>query len=92
VVQLVQVVRTIEVDAPNLGEQIKEARISAQRNGKSLTKIAAEAEMSVQNWYRIEQERQKLPEETLLLIEKALGVNFGISFDKFLDRDPPGRE
>ena len=80
-VQLVQVVRTIEIDVPDLGERIKEARISAQKRGKSLTKIAAEAGMSVQNWYRIEQERQKLPEETLLVIEKALGIDLGVRFD-----------
>ncbi len=78
----VQVVREIILDVPNLGERIKEARISAQKQGKSLTKIAADAGMSVQNWYRIEQERQKLPEETLLLIEESLGVDLGVKFDE----------
>lgn len=80
-VKTVQVVREIILDVPNLGERIKEARISAQKQGKSLTKIAADAGMSVQNWYRIEQERQKLPEETLLLIEESLGVDLGVTFD-----------
>ncbi|MEM6434500.1 MAG: helix-turn-helix transcriptional regulator [Cyanobacteria bacterium P01_D01_bin.115] len=74
----VKVYRTIEVDAPGLGELIKEARKNDER---TLGKISAAAGMSSQNWYRIEEERQSLPEETLRLIEKVLQVDFGVSFE-----------
>ena len=32
------------------------------------------------NWYRIEDEKQTLPLETLRSIEKVLGVDFGVKF------------
>ncbi|ABW32246.1 conserved hypothetical protein (plasmid) [Acaryochloris marina MBIC11017] len=38
--------------------------------------------MSATNWYRIESEKQLLPEETLRKIESVLGVDFGIKFDE----------
>ena len=73
-----KVVRTIEIDVPNLGERIKGARKSDSR---SVTQIAGAAGMSVQNWYRIENERQTLPENVLRLIESVLGVDFGVKFN-----------
>lgn len=77
-VQSVEVVRVTKIDVPALGAKIKAARKSDKR---SLTEIAAASGMSVQNWYRIEDERQTLPEETLRLIEKVLGIDFGVKFD-----------
>jgi transcriptional regulator with XRE-family HTH domain len=74
-VALVKVVWTAEVDAPMLGERIKAAR---KADSRSITVLAGAAGMSVQNWYRIEKERQTLPGETLRLIENVLGVEFGI--------------
>ncbi|MEM9450743.1 MAG: helix-turn-helix transcriptional regulator [Cyanobacteria bacterium P01_E01_bin.6] len=59
----------------SLEDLIKAARA---RSSKSVTQLAADADMSVANWYRIEKgELQYLPEETLEAIESALGVHFG---------------
>lgn len=76
-IENVKVVRTIELEVLDLGRQIKTAR---KADGRSVTEIAAAAGMSVQNWYRIEDERQSLPEDTLRLIEKVLGIDFGVVF------------
>lgn len=73
-----KVVKTIEVDAPNLGERIKEVR---SKDKRTLTDIASAAGMSVQNWYRIEGERQVLSLEQLRRIESVLGVDFGVRFE-----------
>jgi len=77
-VQSVEVSRVQKIDVPNLGTKIKAARKADQR---TLAAIAAAAGMSTQNWYRIEDERQTLPEETLRLIEQVLNVDFGVSFN-----------
>lgn len=85
-VQSVRVVRTVEVEVPELGKRIREAR---KGDARSVTQIAAAAGMSVQNWYRIEDEKQSLPEETLRLIEAVLGVDFGINFPRqILNTEP----
>jgi transcriptional regulator with XRE-family HTH domain len=80
-VAIVEVVKTLRVSVPGLGERIKQARQARVNAGFSMTEIAASAGMSVQNWYRIEKERQSLPIETLQLIEDALQFSFGINFD-----------
>ncbi len=70
-----KVSRTIHVDAPGLGQRIKEARKADYR---TITKLAAAADMTTANWYAIEGEAIKaLPIETLHRIEKMLGVDFG---------------
>ena len=71
----VRLQKTLDWDVPNLGSRIKAARDADPR---PVWKIAAEAEMSAQNWYRIEKEEQVLPYKTLLRIEAVLGVNFGV--------------
>jgi transcriptional regulator with XRE-family HTH domain len=76
-IENVKVVRTLELEVPDLGKRIREAR---KADGRSVTEIAAAAGMSVQNWYRIEDERQSLPEDTLRLIEKVLNIDFGVKF------------
>lgn len=73
-----KVIKTIEVEVPNLGKQIQEARTKDRR---PLTQICASVGMSTQNWYRIESEKQDLPLETFKKIEEVLNVNFGVSFD-----------
>lgn len=80
-VSVVEVVKTLKIDVPDLGARIEQARRAKVQSGDSMTAIAAAAGMSVQNWYRIEKERQSLPVETLRLIESALGVAFGVEFD-----------
>ena len=81
-VSVVEVVKTLKIDVPDLGARIEQARRDKVQSGASMTAIAAAAGMSVQNWYRIEKERQSLPVETLRLIESALGVAFGVEFDE----------
>ena len=65
---------TLSVDIPNLGPRIKAARES---RGLSPTKVAALADMSAANLYRIESEDTKsLPWDTLKRLGEALGENF----------------
>lgn len=75
--------RTTDKEAPGLGRRIKKAREASER---SLESICKEAGMSRVYWYDIENEkvRQALPEETLRKIEKVLGVDFGVDFDREL--------
>jgi hypothetical protein len=77
----ITVVKTVVAQVQGLSENIKKARIEKTQSGVSMTSIAAAAQMSVQNWHQIEKGGQSLPIETLQLMEKALGVNFGVSFD-----------
>ncbi|MEA5449678.1 helix-turn-helix transcriptional regulator [Leptolyngbya sp. CCNP1308] len=65
---------TLSVDVPQLGTRIKAAR---EKSGKSPTAIAAMAEMSVANLYRIEAEDTKsIPWDTLKRLGEALGEDF----------------
>ncbi|AFZ11327.1 helix-turn-helix domain protein [Crinalium epipsammum PCC 9333] len=73
-----KVVKTLEVEVPRLGQRIKEAR---EADPRSLKEICKTVGMSQMNWYRIEDEKQMLPENKLRKIEQVLGVDFGVSFD-----------
>lgn len=65
-----------EIDVPELGQRIRDAR---HESGRTITQLAAEADISVANWYAIEQERIKvLPIATLRRIEQVLKVDFGV--------------
>jgi len=65
-----------ELDVPGLGQRIRDAR---HKTGRAITQLAAEADISVANWYAIEQERVKvLPVTTLQRIEQVLKVDFGV--------------
>ena len=82
VIENVKVIRTLEVEVPSLGQKIKEARNKIKNEqGKTITDLASASGMSAQNWYRIENERQTLPEETLRLMEAALECSFSVTFD-----------
>jgi transcriptional regulator with XRE-family HTH domain len=60
-------------EIPGLGAKIKTLRVAS---GRQLSQLAADAQISVPHWNRIENEKVKvLPEETLKGIEKALGVS-----------------
>ncbi|BDA74346.1 hypothetical protein CAL7716_085120 [Calothrix sp. PCC 7716] len=74
---LMKVTKTVSIEAPGLGAKIKAAREADPRSLKAICEIAG---MSQMNWYRIEDEKQTLPVETLRKIEEVLGVDFGISF------------
>lgn len=68
-----------ERDYPDLAERIRTARLASD---KPITKLAAAADVSVSNWYAIEQERIKvLPVQTLRRMEQVLGVDFGVRFE-----------
>jgi len=70
--ELMQV--TLSVDVPQLGPRIKAAR---EKRGQSPTKVAALADMSVANLYRIESEDTKsIPWDTLKRLGEALGEDF----------------
>ncbi|MDJ0579072.1 helix-turn-helix transcriptional regulator [Crocosphaera sp.] len=75
---LMKVFKRVEVEVPNLGKRIKEARLKDKR---SLTKICASIDMTTANWYRIEAEQQDIPVETFQKIQETLGINFGITLD-----------
>ena len=70
-----KVYREISVEAPGLGARIKAAR---EADDRSLTELAELVGMTRTNWYRIEDEKQALPESTLRAIEEVLGVDFGV--------------
>lgn len=66
----------LEVDVPELGQRIRDTR---HKTGRTITQLAAEADISVANWYAIEQERVKvLPITTLRRIEQVLKFDFGV--------------
>jgi transcriptional regulator with XRE-family HTH domain len=71
--------KTIDIDAPGLGERIRLAR---ERDRRSLAKICREIPMSTMNWYKLEKEETKaIPLETLQRIEVVLGVSFGVDVE-----------
>lgn len=65
---------TLSVEVPHLGQRIRAARMASE---KTPTMIAALAEMSVANLYRIESEDTKsIPRDTLRRLGEALGEDF----------------
>ncbi|NEO87858.1 MAG: helix-turn-helix transcriptional regulator [Spirulina sp. SIO3F2] len=81
-----EIQRTIEVTVEGLGDRIREFR---KKDPRSVEEIAKQADMTRSHWYDIENEALRLlPEKTLRKIEKALGVDFGVSFDSVLTDSP----
>lgn len=78
---LVKIRRFVDVEVKGIGERIKQAR---KADGRSVEVLATEAGISRAYWHDVEAEhvRHALPEETLRKIEKVLGVDFGVRFDK----------
>ncbi len=67
----------LEINVPDLGQRIRDTR---HKSGRTITQLAAEADISVANWYAIEQERVKvLPVTTLRRIEQVLKFDFGVT-------------
>ncbi|MBR8832982.1 MAG: helix-turn-helix transcriptional regulator [Stigonema ocellatum SAG 48.90 = DSM 106950] len=73
-----KVIKTISIDVRGLGAKIRDARVADPRSLKAICKAVG---MSQMNWYRIEEEKQKLPLETLRKIEEVLGVDLGVQFN-----------
>ena len=72
-----QLERKIHKDVTGLGERIRQARIADKR---SLPKLAELAGISHTYWREVGAGTGKnLQEHTLAGIEKALGVNFGLT-------------
>ena len=76
---LMDVVRQTRVTVPDLEKRIKELR---EASGRSAQSLATEAGISTAYWYQIEKgDRQYITEDVLRGIEKALGVDLGVSFN-----------
>jgi transcriptional regulator with XRE-family HTH domain len=74
-----KVERKLIVEIPDLRERIKEARL---RDGLPVRVLASAAGMTQDNWFKLESGVIKtVPEETLRRVEKALNINFGVTFD-----------
>lgn len=73
-----------EVDIPDLGGRLRDARIEVQAmKGVSLTKVCKAAQISRNYWYQIEAENIQgaLMEDTLRRIEFALSEALGRTVD-----------
>ena len=69
---------------PNLGKKIKKAREEVKRkDGKSLSAICREANISRAYWYQLEAEdlRSPVTEEIIRKIEKTLNIDLEVNFD-----------
>ncbi|VEP17307.1 XRE family transcriptional regulator [Hyella patelloides LEGE 07179] len=70
---------------PHLGKRIKEAREKAKiKEGKSLSSICREADISRAYWYQLESEDLRAPatEEIIRKIEQTLNIDLGVTFDE----------
>ena len=70
-----------EIDVPNLGEKIKQARGASNR---SLTQLSKEVGISRNYWYQLESENVLggVAEDTLRKIEQVLDTDFGVRFEE----------
>ena len=70
----------LEVEIPDLGKRIKEAR---EADPRSVTKLAKTVGISRNYWYQLEAEAVLggVAEDTIKKIEEVLNADFGISFD-----------
>lgn len=69
-----------EIDIPDLGERLRQARL---KDDRSVEKLARAAGISRNYWYQLEAEAVLggVKEETLRNIEKTLGVDLGVEFE-----------
>lgn len=71
--------QTKEIEVPNLGERIREAR---KASGKTLNQICAQIGYSREYWNTIEKERLgSISIETVRSIESLLNIDLGVKFD-----------
>ena len=70
----------LEVEIPDLGKRIKNAR---EADTRSVTKLAKTVGISRNYWYQLEAEAVLggVAEDTIRKIEEVLNADFGISFD-----------
>lgn len=69
-----------EVEVPDLGSRIKQAR---EADPRSVTQLAKLAGISRNYWYQLEAESVLggVAEETLRKVEEVLGVDLGVEID-----------
>ena len=70
----------LEIEIPNLGKRIEEAR---KADPRSVTKLARTVGISRNYWYQLEAEAilGGVAEDTIRKIEEVLNTDFGINFD-----------
>jgi transcriptional regulator with XRE-family HTH domain len=70
-----------EIEIPELGRKIKQAREASNR---PLTELARDAGVSRQYWYQLEAEAVLggIAYETLRKIEEVLDIDFNVDFEK----------
>jgi predicted transcriptional regulator len=73
-----KILKTIEVDVPDLPLKIRSTRIA---DGRSISELCRQIGMSRTNWYRMEAGTQSLPLETLRKLQNVFGNNLGIEID-----------
>lgn len=67
-----------EIEIPDFGKRLKEAR---EKDGRSVQLLATLAGISVGYWYQLEKEdREWISSEVLNGIESVLGISFGALF------------
>lgn len=71
----------LEIEIPNLGQKIKQAR---EADPRSVTKLAKTVGISRNYWYQLEAEAVLggVAEDTIKKIEAVLNADFNIKFDE----------
>ena len=71
----------LEIEIPNLGQKIKQAR---EADPRSVTKLAKTVGISRNYWYQLEAEAVLggVAEDTIKKIETVLDTDFNIKFDE----------
>jgi|SanBayMetagenome_1026888.scaffolds.fasta_scaffold24360_1 transcriptional regulator with XRE-family HTH domain len=76
---LMEVVKEISVEVPDLPERLKAARV---KDGRRVQLLATLSEISTGYWYKLENgESQKVSKDIIDRIQQVLGVDFGVTFD-----------
>lgn len=92
---VVEVVREIRRNVPDLPQKLKAARVA---DGRSVQLLATLSGISYAYWYQLETKKRKTVSETVIRsIEKVLGVDLGLpSFDvpqiDEIDEAPPPKQ
>jgi transcriptional regulator with XRE-family HTH domain len=73
-----KILKTIELDVPDLPFRIRSTRIA---DGRSISELCRQIGMSRTNWYRMEAGTQSLPLETLRKLQHVFGNNLGIDIE-----------
>lgn len=76
---LMEVIKEVSVEAPDLPQQLKAARL---KDGRRVQLLATLSEISTGYWYKLENgESQKVSKDIVDRIQQVLGIDFGVKFD-----------